>query len=210
MALATLADLRTLIATTINRSDLTAYIDDFISLARVDINARFRVGSQESTAAVTMTAGSPYLALPTNFGELRKFTYSAGTGDTRELTLAPFSPMPNSEASSENGQPKNYAIVGDNFWLTPTPNAAYTGTVWFYLEVPEFDYTTPTDTNWLMTKYPNVYLYGSLLAALPKVGNDVRAPVWNSYYEAAISAITKDDKAKRYAGVPRMRSALYS
>lgn len=210
MALVDLEDLRAIIASTINRTDLTDYIDDFIALARVDINSRFRVGAQESTAAVTMTSGNPLLALPTNFGEIRKFIYTAGSSDIRELTLAPFSPISTDQSLNQAGYPRTYSVVGTNFFLDPIPSSAFSGTVYFYLEVPDFDFSDPADTNWLMTQYPNVWLYASLLSALGKVGNDVRAPIWSTYYQAGIDAVTGNDKAKRYAGVPRMKSALWS
>mgnify|MGYP003681448736 FL=1 len=78
----------------------------------------------------------------------------------------------------------------------------------YYKAVPEFDFSDGTDTNWIMTAYPNVLLYGSLMSALAKIGNDVRAGIWRTFYTEAFENMMDDDKAKRWNGIPRMRSGL--
>ncbi|MNN98291.1 hypothetical protein D3C81_2176490 [compost metagenome] len=48
-------------------------------------------------------------------------------------------------------------------------------------------------TNWLLTNWPNAYLYASLLAATPFIMNDARLPVWGQLYTQAIEGINGID-----------------
>jgi hypothetical protein len=205
-----LGELKTAIADVLNRTDQTQSIPTWIGLAEVDIRSRFRTSEMQTSAALTMTAGASTLALPADFGEAIRFTYVAGSADVREVKQAPFSPITYAEESQTPGFPDEFSIIGDNFILKPTPDAAYPTTLWYFLNVPTLDQSSDASTNWLLTKYPNVYLYGSLLAALPKVGNDVRAQIWSEYYNAGLDSIKSNDRSKRFAKAPRMRSAVYS
>jgi len=210
MALTTLGGLKASIADTLNRTDLTTSIPDWITLAHRDIKTRFSVAEMETSASFTFSVGSPTVALPTNCAELRRVQYTYGPNDIRELKLGPFAPLTIDENLGVSGAPDTFAIVGSNMYVSPTPSTGWSGTFFYYLDVPDFDYADDADTNWLLTDYPNVWLYGSLLSALPKIGNDVRANIWTTYYEAGIDSILTNDKSKRFAKAARMRSAVFS
>lgn len=203
-----LSELKTRIAGTLNRTDLTTDIPEFIALAHIDINARFRTADMMTSGAFTLTGGTPTVALPTRFKEFRRVQYTADASDIREIVPGPFSPLTQQEAAGQSGYPNRYSIDGDNMRVTPTPSATFTGTWFYFIGVEAFDFTDDDDTNWVLTDYPNVWLYGSLLSALPKIGNDVRSPIWRTFYEEGLNNIKADDRSKRFAKAPRMRSAL--
>tara|TARA_R110000751_G_scaffold13143_1_gene44433 strand:- start:953 stop:1588 length:636 start_codon:yes stop_codon:yes gene_type:complete len=207
-SLADLDDLRELIQDTLNRSDLSASVDNWIALARIDINSRIKVAAQETTASVAITAGSTTSPLPSAYGELRTMTYEVDQNDIRELFLGPISPITTDQMSANPGYPRYFAVTGDTFLWDQIPDASWTATCLYYKAVPEFDFSDGTDTNWIMTAYPNVLLYGSLMSALAKIGNDVRAGIWRTFYTEAFENMMDDDKAKRWNGIPRMRSGL--
>jgi hypothetical protein len=61
-------------------------------------------------------------------------------------------------------------------------------------------------TNWVLTYSPDAYLYGSLAAAAPYLGEDQRTAVWASLYKNAIDGINmEDDKAKASGSGHKMR-----
>jgi hypothetical protein len=214
-----LGELKADIADTMNRTDLTAQIPRFIRLAHVDIQSRFSTNEMEKNAAFTMTAGDPEVTLPTDYHAMRRVEYVAGTSDVREITQGPFSPITPSESSQQNGWPNRYSVRGDGdgdasdvlkIHLTPTPNAGFAGTFYYYRSCPNFDFDDDDDTNWILTKYPNVWIYGALLSALPKIGNDVRSSIWANFYEQGLENIMSSDRRKRYNKAPQLRSGLAS
>lgn len=204
-----LSELRTRFKDTLNRTDFSDdAVDEFIALAHVDIKTRFRTADMEQSGAFTFTAGTPTVALPTGFAEFRRVQYTADASDVRELVPGPFAPLTQEEQSGQTGYPREYAIIGANMRVKPTPTTAWSGMWFYYYGVENFDFTDADDTNWLLTGFPNVWLYASMLSALPKIGNDVRAPIWRSFYEEGLNNVLASDRSKRFAKAPRMRSAL--
>jgi len=64
------------------------------------------------------------------------------------------------------------------------------------------------DANWLMTYYPDVYLYGSLLQSAPYLAEDARIAVWAQLYSAAVKNLGDDSEKARSSGGPLvMRNA---
>ena len=69
MALSNYGELKTSIATLLNRSDLTTAIPDFIAMLEAQVNrdVRFRNRRQEASASLTFSCG--YATLPADFME---------------------------------------------------------------------------------------------------------------------------------------------
>lgn len=51
--------------------------------------------------------------------------------------------------------------------------------------------TAVETTNWMLTNHPDVYLFGSLVEAIPYVGNDERIPLWQAKYDAAFVEVRR-------------------
>ena len=65
------------------------------------------------------------------------------------------------------------------------------------------------DTNWLLTKHPDIYLFASLAEAAPFMLNDERAPLWEAKYEATKSALElADDQSLRSGSALRVRAKV--
>jgi hypothetical protein len=76
----------------------------------------------------------------------------------------------------------------------------------YYARVPDF--VDDTDFNWLLTYYPDVHLYGSLLQSAPYLGEDARIAVWAQLYSAAVKNLGDDSIKARSSGGPLvMRNA---
>ena len=70
MALDTYSNLKTSIANYLNRSDLTAFLGDFILLTEARLNRELRVREMVNTdTSITTVAGTQSYALPTGYLE---------------------------------------------------------------------------------------------------------------------------------------------
>ena len=57
-------------------------------------------------------------------------------------------------------------------------------------------------TNWLLTKYPDLYLYASLSNAEAWLKNDPRIPLWSSAAAEVMDEIIRHDDQDRFSGGP--------
>jgi hypothetical protein len=193
MALTTYAELQTAIGNYLHRSDLTAVIPDFVSLAEAKFKRTLRLRAMENIATGTISSS---VALPTGFIEMISITASRGS-NTYPLTYIPPSQI-NSVASSANF----YSIVGDNIYFVPT-GSGQTYTLTYY---KSFD-PLSSSVNWLMTNAPDVYLYASLLEAAPYIKDDARVQTWAQLLVASVDQLKKSDDGDRYGYGLVMRAA---
>lgn len=116
----------------LNRSDLTTEIQASIQSAIYHYQKDKFWFSEEDDTAQTV-AGQPSLGLPDDFGYVDGMTilFSAGTLPIR-MRRVDWSVMQDCGANStvSPGMPTEYAIYADQFWFWPTPNSAYTLTLY--------------------------------------------------------------------------------
>jgi hypothetical protein len=67
----------------------------------------------------------------------------------------------------------------------------------YYKTIPAL--TDVNTTNWLLTAYPHVYLYASLIQAAPFLGNADRLGMWSQMLDLALNAIATADLRSKYA-----------
>jgi hypothetical protein len=118
MALTTNADLQAAIADWLNRSDLSAQIPDFLTLAQLKINRRLSIVEQEILAEITPVAQATTLPADT------KFVISVSDARGRNIEPVSIQELLDYEASS--GPVTRYAVSGDKIYLAPTPSAGNT------------------------------------------------------------------------------------
>lgn len=90
-----------------------------------------------------------------------------------------------------SGQPIVFTVVGSNLELAPIPDAVYSLELTYQQRIPSLSVGSPT--NWLLTSWPNAYLYAALLAATPFIMNDARIAVWAQLYSQTIESINGVD-----------------
>jgi hypothetical protein len=214
MSIVTYTDLQSAIGNWLARSDLSANIPDFITLAEARIfygaddpnfpSPPLRIRAMEQVTDPTVyltTAGTPTLALPSGFVEAR--AVSLNTKPVADLDFATQKQLNSAWLGTANGKPKVYTFQADSLRFGPTPDAAY-GVVLAYYK--RFDPLATTPTNWLMANAPGIYLYAALLEAQPFIMNDQRLPVWASMLGAATRALMLADQQDRWGGQMTMRS----
>lgn len=180
------------IADTLNRQDLQYAIPDFTVLATARISrdmARVRHPLSITRAQASVT--NNYASLPADFSSVYQLM-DQETG----VYLTYISPE-NSKAMIEaqtTPTPSHvyYTIIGNTLRIIPTPGAA-TPTdldLWYYRSVSSLG--TAATTNWVLVKYPDLYLYGSLVHSAPYLKADERIQIWEAAYQQILGDISID------------------
>jgi|TARA_R100000951_G_scaffold57827_1_gene48563 hypothetical protein len=113
MALSTNADLQASIADWLNRSDLSAQIPDFLTLAQLKINRKLSIVEQEILAEITPVAQAT--TLPTG----TKFVISVSDSKGRRVEAVSMSEL--LDYAVEGGSVTRYTVSGDKIYFAPTP-----------------------------------------------------------------------------------------
>ncbi|MCS5550597.1 MAG: hypothetical protein NZ811_03660 [Gammaproteobacteria bacterium] len=206
MALSNYTEIKTAVAEWLDRSDLTANIPDFISLAEARINRDLRVRSMETRAKLSTVAGKKYYNLPPGYLQMRNIQLN--TNPTTPMEFISLEMLDRLYGSDAQGKPTAYSIVGDELQISPLPDGVYDLEVAYY---KKFDSLSSTLTsNWLTRNAPDLLLYGSLLEAEPFLKNDERTQLWLAGYESAVRKLTSADDRDRHSGSTMRVRNIYS
>lgn len=202
MALSTYSELQTAVRDEleIDTSGLAATaIVDAITRAEAKINRRTRLREAEKLSTVVYEAATTaienrLIALPTGFVEMinLRFKKSSETDD-----------------KYEQAQYVDARVIA-RYYTTSTEGAMYY-TLRDQLEISRsvaqeheimMHYLKKWDiandsTNWLLTNYPDVYLYGALAECEMHVRNDERVVLWKAYFDNAIDELNNLDQQSR-------------
>lgn len=196
MALTTFSQLKTSIANYLNRSDLTSVIPDFITLAESKLNRNLRLRKMQTTTSLTTTSGTATLDLPTDFLEVVQLFVDGNPNVVLDYVNPTEIELNNLNDAS--GNPQQYTIIGDTIKLNPIPDSDYTVKLTYFQKLPAL--SDSNITNFLLTNYPQIYLYGSLVEAQPYIMNDERLVTWLTLYNESVNVANQDDEKGRYAG----------
>ena len=205
MALATYSDLQATVASVLDRTDLTAIIPDWVTLAEANLarDVRHWRGISRATTAFD----TPYTALPTDWlATIRVHLSNAGQG-YRALALMGTDEMERRRAQVADtaGVPAFYAHLGDEIEVWPTPTGSYTGELTYYAKPAAL---ASASVNWLLTHAPDAYLYGTLLHSAPYLRDDPRLAVWAGLYGEAVGKLNAESAAAEHSGTAlRLRPA---
>ena len=180
MALASYADLSSAVAAWLDRSDLTSRIPDFITIAEGRIARKLRIREMETESDVTLVAGTRTAAVPTGFREVRRVCLN--TSPIRELEYMSPQDYWARYTSTNTGRPVVFTVEGSNLLFGPIPDSGYTAKVLHYKALDAL----ATSAHGVFTANPDLYLYGSLLAAEPFLKNDKRVGMWKAMFDEAM------------------------
>ena len=187
------------IADTLNRQDLITAIPDFTRLATARIERDMaRIKHPQGIIRASATCVFNYVPLPSDFIAV----YQLLDQDT-SIEIEYVSPEQSKQLLSNGWKPGRhpaifYTIVGTRLRILPPPGVE-TPTLldlWYYAQLPELGVTAPT--NWVLTRYFDLYLYGCLIHSAPYLKADERIGVWESAYQKILSEIEVEaDRALR-------------
>ena len=210
MALGTFTELKDAVADWLDRSDLTARIPDFITLAEARLNRDLRIRPMEVRSSMETTSGQRYFNLPGGYLQMRNMQMN--TNPITPLEYITPEMLDRLYGSDTTGKPRAYTLIGDEIQLAPIPDSDYTVEMAFYEKfTPLGDGTSGTVTNnWLTLNAPDVLLYGSLLEAEPFIKNDERIGLWLNAYNSAVKKLQDADARDRHSGSAMRIRNIYS
>jgi hypothetical protein len=203
MAFSNYGELKSAITTWAMRTGDTGFeaaVPDFIALCERMVNGQLLVRQMEATATLTLVDGAA--SLPGDYLAFRDVT---ATGYSPARMLKAVSPdYAVTDHPFDGDEPQHFSVSGST--LTTHPKGAGGVRLRYYQRVPALSDAEPT--NWLLTKAPDVYLFGSLMHAAPFMMDDARLAVWGALFEKGISDLgSEDHKAKFMRGQVRPRGA---
>jgi hypothetical protein len=206
MALSTYAELKTSIGDWLNRSDLSATIPDFISLAEAQIERTLRTRQMMVRANASFDA--EYGTVPSDFLETKSLKLTS-TNPIKPLEFLSIDDMDSVRSQyTASGKPRFFTVVGNQFRIAPTPDGAYTAELIYFAKLTKL--SNSVATNWLLASSPDIYLYGALLQAAPYLQDDARIQTWATLYERALNDLrTADDRASTSGGVLLTRAKTF-
>lgn len=209
MAITNYGELKTAVANWLARSNLTAQIPDFISLAEEKIHngdALFglqplRVNEMLTTTTLSVTDGAA--TVPADFLAMQQARIpNAVPVQLEYLTPGDFWTW---DFVTDSGVPTHYTIQGSTLRLQPTGASEVTISYYAKLDAMSAD----GDANWLLTSHPSVYLYGACVEGFGYVRDDAQQANMQQRFISAVNALNGADKegdAADGALVMRVRS----
>jgi len=173
MALSNYTELQSSISSWLQRDDLTAQIPDFINICESYLNDDLRLRSMITEATVTPSQVNSYVSLPDGFIEAIAFV---------DENNNPIQQIHHDMLQGLDSTNNNYYSVTSRINFPTAASSALSYTMTYYKGM---DLITNT-TNDVLTNYPNLYLYGSLLQAEMFLKNDKRIGTWHDLYDKAM------------------------
>jgi hypothetical protein len=196
MSLTTYLGLKDSIEAWSHRNDVASRLDDFIDLAESEMLKWIRIRDME-TRATAVTSGR-YLSLPSDFLEMRRLRMISGAQYFEVLSSTPEGMY----ITQDSGMPKLFTVTSQ-VEFDRTPDSAYTVEMQYYGKPTALSATNTTNS--ILTKYPNIYLFGSLWALYLWALQEDKAEYYYGKLMQAIQTANREDKKGRHGPAPAMR-----
>lgn len=174
--------------------------DHVYELVLAEFNRDLRTVDMIETASIT--ADAEYEALPADF--LQAISLHLSIGGVR-YRLQPMQQDALNYNRPETGVPRLYAVTSDGLKLHPTPDAEYTLTLEYYEQIAAL--SGDSDTNVILSRYPEAYLYTSLKHAALWNGDSARLAEFAAASDTAKKAVAISERSRKNAGPWRSRPA---
>jgi hypothetical protein len=187
--------LQSAIADYLNRADLTSQIQTFIQFVEADLNTRLRC--REMIVRATATSDQEYVQLPADWVEAINLQIVDGASPLRYVTLDEGDIINKAQVLT---QVSVYSLMNGAIELIPAPSDNIEIEMVYYGKIPAL--TNVNTTNWLLTKAPDVYLYGALVHAAPFLMDDQRIPVFGNIYLKRVEELNQESQKSLHSGSP--------
>jgi len=199
----TYGELKTLLAGYLHRSDLTAMIPNFVTLAQARLNHDIRHITMNGKSSIEAIVNVADITLPSDFLHMIRLQvpYSSGYRTLKQQTLEQNTTF-NENNSWGKEVPRYYAIVSSSLAeLAPTPVASVTLTCVYRRRLAAFTGDSATDD--ILTEFPNTYVYAAMVEATPYIQSDKRLGLWKALYDEEIMRIDDVNREAQWSDSPR-------
>jgi len=201
VALTNYGELKAAVADWLNRTDLTARIPDFIRIYESRANDRVRV--RQGLLRTTLTLTGQFTAAPAGLEEIESAWIPSPYKKIGVMTTLQAAEE-RERSGNAVGPLQSVCVVGEEIEAFPTPSANTDLSILYFQSVTAL--ADDSDTNWLLDKYPDLYLYGSLIASAPFLKDDDRLQMWTALHDARLEeANIASSRAKLGGGTVRIR-----
>lgn len=161
---------------TLKRTDLSDDVPRFIRLCEAGIDRKLWGADREKTETLTTTDGKT--TLPSDYRKLLNIQVAGtdllGVDRQRFDNLLPLT-----------GPPAYYLIKGENLVFHPMPEDGTEVKIVYSGAFTRLSDEEPT--NWVLERFEDVYLYGSILHSAPILQDDERISMWAALYTTAVA-----------------------
>ena len=176
----------------LDRSDLAPMCGDFIALAEGDLNQQLRTRQQLTTVALTLDSNSQ-ANLPEDYLALRQVT--ALTNPRRPLSVVAPSYADAELPYRLAGDPAYFTIDGETLTVMPTTASNIEFSYWAKIPALSVD----NQTNWLLKKFPNIYLYGACMHAGFFIADSERTVGMATMFRSQLDALMAAEEMAMYS-----------
>jgi hypothetical protein len=197
MAITTQPELLQAVSDAMARSDLTAFIPDFVTMAENWLNygsenvPPLRVKEMEATASLVPVSG--VVTLPTDF--LEWIRVSENTSYKRTLAYVTSDEAERLYPDGAAGLGERFSIVGTSLYTYPL--VSNNVNLIYYQAIPALTASAPT--NWLLTKAPGIYLRATLVQAYAFIKDTAEMTTQAQLASALIAGLNRSDMLGKYS-----------
>jgi hypothetical protein len=177
--------------------------DLLTQLFEVDANARLRVLPMEQIATLTTVSGAA--ALPTDYIAWRTVLKPANPEYGEIDYVHPAYLL----WAGLTRLPPVFTIEGNSFKTRPIDDVAGAWEFHYYGKIPALAGGDPLDTNWLLTEWPNVYLFGLMTEAAGLTRNLELAQLYKARRDEVFAEIIRRYALTSGATSATVRTAEY-
>lgn len=184
------------IADTLNRSDLTGVVPNFIQQFEAEARRDERFRRLTDVSAFQVSADGAYL--PVDFYSLESWYHDGATYYGPIGIVNPDQIGALKGVYGDSGVPQFAAIVDRKVRFAPEPNATFTTRLTYWRKIVPLSSTNTT--NWLLEEAPDIYLYGSLIESAPYLKDDPRLATWIGLYDRRVEKLWTAEQDRQFGG----------
>jgi hypothetical protein len=202
MAISNYGELKTKLSRYLFNQRFVADYDDYVTMFEADANSRLRVLPMETMALLTTVDGD--VALPTDYLVWRTIKPTT-TPYIDELDYVHPAYLP---ATQYNRCPPLFTIEGNTLKVRPVDDTADRYELHYYQKIQTL-IGSDSNTNWLLTEYPNAYFFGLMVEAAGQGRNQEMAQLYKARRDEVLAEITQRYALTTGATSPTVRTAEY-
>lgn len=180
-----------------HRDDLDTRFDVFLQMCEVEISSNpdesLKILSLDSIATTITSTTSRFLSLPAGMNLQRKLTITIDGYNCDVNYTSPGNLVTQDEIS---GIPVYFTISNNQIEFDKIPDEEYVVTINYQLQDSALSVDNPT--NVILSRYPNIYLFGCLSAAFSYSMDDQQAGKYSNFFLQAIKDANEREKEIKY------------
>jgi hypothetical protein len=196
------ASLKTAMADTLARSNLTSFLDNFIQSWEEDFLREPKNFGRWMETSLSSAIASSVVAVPSAYLGL-KYAYVNGSPSSRLDRVSLNQLYGRYPRGGTTSTPVWISRDTSNFVFGPEPDSTYTikGVYWAKPTLIR-SFAADAAAHWIIVNAPDLALYGSLLHSAPFLRNDSRLGTWQTLYNMALSSYRRLHDEEDNSGSP--------